>query len=251
MTRMAVSRSRTWLVLSLGLIGSIGLLVFRAQVRTTIQYLIAMRPRPAGEKSVADRVREYSEVVQKRLEPDFHRASVSYPPASLAFLVFKQEKELQVYAPGNNGTYRFIRQYPILAASGHAGPKLKEGDYQVPEGLYRIESLNPNSNFHLSLRINYPNEFDRANAARDHRENLGGDIMIHGSAVSIGCLAMGDSVSEDLFVLAAKTGIINIQVLMCPQDFRVNPTVVLRPGAPDWLAGLYDRIKSELRKYPK
>lgn len=74
-----------------------------------------------------------------------------------------------------------IKSYPILAASGSIGPKLRESDMQVPEGVYQIESLNPNSQFHLSLRVNYPNEFDREQARIDGRAQLGGDIMIHGS----------------------------------------------------------------------
>ena len=56
--------------------------------------------------------------------------------------------------------------YPVLGASGVLGPKLKEGDRQVPEGVYRVPELNPNSDFHLSLRLDYPNEFDRAQGAR-------------------------------------------------------------------------------------
>jgi len=143
-----------------------------------------------------------------------------------------------------------IRSYPILAASGHAGPKLREGDFQVPEGLYRIESLNPNSSFHLALRVSYPNEFDLANAAKEHLENLGGDIMIHGSAVSVGCLAMGNQAAEDLFVLAAETGIRHIEVILSPLDFRVHKEAVPQAGAPDWLEGLYQRIGNELRRYP-
>ena len=76
--------------------------------------------------------------------------------------------------------------------SGRLGPKLKEGDRQVPEGLYRVESLNPNSRYHLSLRVNYPNEQDKSYGRLDGRNNLGTDIMIHGKDCSIGCLAMGD-----------------------------------------------------------
>ena len=70
-------------------------------------------------------------------------------------------------------------EYPILAASGVLGPKLREGDKQVPEGIYGAEALNPNSKFHLSIRLNYPNTFDRRMAQSDGRTQLGGDIMIH------------------------------------------------------------------------
>jgi len=248
------SHFRTGVVLVLGLVIGVSLLVWRAQVQTAIRFLISVTPHPphfvTEGVSVSDRVKEFGSVVRGRLEPDFKRAGVPYPPAGLALVALKQEKMLEVYAAGQDAKYRLIRSYPILAASGHAGPKLKEGDYQVPEGLYRIESLNPNSNFHLALRVNYPNEFDRANAIVEHREELGGDIMIHGSAVSIGCLAMGNEAAEDLFVIAALTGIKNIKVIMSPQDFRVKEALVPPANAPVWLGGLYQQIRNELGHYP-
>lgn len=200
--------------------------------------------------TVDDRVREYGKIVRQRLEPDFRRQNVPYPPARLTFIIFKQEKILEVQAAGTNGKFRLIHSYPVMAASGQSGPKLREGDLQVPEGLYRIESLNPNSLFHLSLRVNYPNEFDRAHAAEERRENLGGDIMIHGSDVSVGCLAMGDQAAEDLFVLAALTGIQNIQLVLSPQDFRLRPALPVTPASPGWLRGLYEIIAAELQRYP-
>src|SRR5690606_33287906 len=113
------------------------------------------------------------------------------------------------WVPDAHGAWVAVHQYPVLAASGQAGPKLREGDRQVPEGFYAIESLHPNSRFHLALRVNYPNQSDRQRAAEDGRTNLGGDIMIHGSNASVGCLAMGDPAAEDLFVLVADVGIQN------------------------------------------
>ena len=139
---------------------------------------------------------------------------------------------------------------PILAASGELGPKQREGDQQVPEGIYRIEWLNPNSSYHLSMRVSYPNEFDRAQARIEGRSNLGGDIMIHGNAVSLGCLAMGDEVAEDLFVLAADVGIENITVILSPVDFRTKSQPANITNLPAWSAELYDQVKRRLREYP-
>jgi len=124
------------------------------------------------------------------------------------------------------------------------GPKLKEGDKQVPEGVYRVESLNPNSRYHLAVRINYPNEFDRRQAEIDGRTSLGGDIMIHGSCCSVGCLAMGDEAVEDLFVLAGEVGIDNVSVILCPMDFRKRQ--MLNLDLPGWTDKLYEEIKLEL-----
>ncbi len=102
--------------------------------------------------------------------------------------------------------------------------------------------------FHLSLRINYPNEFDRQQAKHENRTNLGGDIMIHGSNASIGCLAMGDEVAEDLFILAAETGIENMSVILSPVDFRKRAFPEVTYPLPEWTDVLYEQIKRELSK---
>jgi murein L,D-transpeptidase YafK len=160
------------------------------------------------------------------------------------------EKLLEIYAGADAQNLRFIHSYPVLAASGAAGPKLREGDLQVPEGIYPVDSLNPNSKYHLSLRIGYPNAFDRARAAVGGRANLGGDIMIHGGAVSVGCLAMGDTVAEDLLVLAADTGITNITVILSPLDFRQGKSVPVSDKFPAWSETLYQTIRSNLAALP-
>ena len=205
----------------------------------------------APRKTIADRLAEYGRVARERWAPHFAKAGVAYPPAALVLVGIKAENRLEVYAGAEPGKVKFIRDYPIRAASGELGPKLKEGDGQVPEGIYQIESLNPNSRFHLSLRVNYPNRFDREQAAREGRTNLGGDIMIHGNAVSIGCLAMGDVAAEDLFVLAADTGLKNISVLLTPVDFRTGKRVPSSVPLPAWTEKLYADLRTELGRLPK
>jgi hypothetical protein len=203
--------------------------------------------RPA---TVADRLKQYGESARERLMPYFRRAGIAYPPKHLVLLGLKQEKRLEVYAGEDEANLRFIRAYPIVAASGKLGPKLREGDRQVPEGLYKIESLNPNSLYHLSLRVNYPNDFDRRMARTEGRTNLGGDIMIHGSNGSVGCLAMGDPVSEELFILAAETGIEKIRVILAPVDFRTADMSLSETTSPLWVTTLYDQIRPEVKKLP-
>ncbi len=204
-----------------------------------------------GAATVASRVREFKVPVAGRLGPDFKRAGVPYPPARLVLVGLKQERRLELYAAGKEGHLSWIRSYPILAASGHLGPKLREGDLQVPEGLYGIEYLNPNSSYHLSLKVSYPNAFDREQAARENRTQLGGDIMIHGEACSVGCLAMGNEAAEDLFVLAALTGVEAISVILSPVDFRVAsfPRAAAGP-LPSWTAPLYLQIQKALLQLP-
>jgi len=191
--------------------------------------------------SVPDRLAQYGPAARARLAPHFQRAGVTYPPKELCLVGLKEERQLELYVASGTNALRFVRAYRIQAASGSAGPKLREGDGQVPEGFYRIESLNPNSRYHLSLRINYPNQADREQARRDGRTQLGGDIMIHGSNVSIGCLAMGDEAAEDIFVLAADTGLKQIRVLLSPVDFRVRR---LPQDAPS----LYQQLAVELKR---
>lgn len=213
----------------------------RRPVVTTIQMV-------RGQATVSDRVREFGAVVEARILPEFERIGVAYPPRRMILIGLKAERMLQVWVAGSGGEWRHLKDYPIFGMSGVLGPKLKEGDRQVPEGLYRVESLNPNSLFHLALRVNYPNAVDRRNGKRDGRSDLGSDIMIHGKNCSIGCLAMGDEAAEDLFVLAARTGIDNVSIILSPVDFRVRGLPERMPAVPAWMEPVYEEIRTELAK---
>ncbi|MDR3458841.1 MAG: L,D-transpeptidase family protein [Verrucomicrobiae bacterium] len=203
-----------------------------------------------GDKTVSQRLEQFGDAARARWKPYFTQAQSVYPPSRVKIVAVKDERQLQVYATDQNGSNRWIRSCSIRAASGYPGPKLKEGDGQVPEGIYPIESLNPNSLFHVSLRVGYPNEFDRARAAKEGRTDLGGDIMIHGGAVSIGCLAMGDEVAEDLFVLAADTGLTRLTLIITPVDFRKGKAPPKEAKLPVWSETLYSEIKSQLTGLP-
>ena len=211
----------------------------------------ALAAAPASRThTIASRLELHGPAARARLVPRFTRAGIAYPPRAVTLVGLKRERLLQVYAGPRADALAHVADHTILAASGGPGPKLREGDAQVPEGLYRIESLNPNSAFHLSLRVNYPNAFDRRRGAEDGRRRLGGDIMIHGSAVSIGCLAMGDEVAEDLFVLAADTGLPRIAVILAPWDLRRHPAPAGEVSLPAWAPGLYASIAGALRRLP-
>jgi hypothetical protein len=199
--------------------------------------------------TLAERLDLIAPAATERLRPYFEAAEVPYPPAEVTLVGLKAEKLLQLYARGGGQPWRLVHTYPVLAASGGPGPKLKEGDRQVPEGLYGIDFLNPNSQYNVSMRVTYPNDFDRAMAAKELRDNLGGAIMIHGRAASIGCLAIGDPASEELFTLAAAVGLPNIRVILAPVDLRrqKQPDVA---GAPSWLPEVYRQIDAELRQLP-
>lgn len=72
-----------------------------------------------------------------------------------------------------------IKQYRIALGGNPIGSKQKEGDQKTPEGKYYIEFHNPQSSYHLSLRISYPNTAQKEWAAKNNY-SAGGDIMIHG-----------------------------------------------------------------------
>jgi len=201
-------------------------------------------------KTVAERLDQFGGAARERWRPFFDKAQVPYPPSEVKLVGLKSEQILQVYAADKTGSNRWIRTYPFLAASPYPGPKLREGDGQVPEGVYSVESLNPNSRFHVALRIGYPNAFDRAQAVKEGRTQLGGDIMIHGSSVSVGCLAMGDEPAEDLFVLAADVGLTNMTVIISPVDFRLGKQVPKQAKLPQWTGELYAQIRAQLSPLP-
>jgi murein L,D-transpeptidase YafK len=117
---------------------------------------------------------------------------------------------------------------------------------QVPEGIYRITKLNPNSNYHLSMRLNYPNAFDISHARQEGRGSLGSDIYIHGSNFSSGCLAMGDKSIEELFVMVAQVGAENVKVVIAPHDPRVKPLKADSEKLPAWTPELYATITREI-----
>lgn len=203
-----------------------------------------------GGYTVAERLRMHSGSVEARLRPRFEAAGVPWPPSDLTYIAFKDSALLEVHArPGPGLAWRRVHTYPIMGMSGTLGPKLREGDMQVPEGIYRAEFLNANSRFHLSIRLDYPNAFDRQQARHDGRTRPGSDIMIHGTAASIGCLAMGNEAAEDLFVLAALAGKERVGIVIAPTDFRRK---ALEPpnGSPAWVPALYRQIQNALNRYP-
>ncbi len=206
----------------------------------------ATASRMKRDTTVEQRLNQCGQKARARLAPGFGAAGVAYPPERVVFVGIKQDRTFEVWAGQGDGPLRRITTYPILGASGHLGPKLQEGDRQVPEGIYRIESLHPNSWFHLALRVGYPNEFDKRHGQEDGREHLGGDIMIHGGSGSVGCVAVGDDAAEDLFVLAADTGIENITLILTPVDFRAQEKPESEHPLPPWSDTLYADIRHEL-----
>lgn len=232
------------------IVAGVAAVVLAGAVLLKTGYMAAVQAKVFGGKSVPRRIEQYGRGARDRLSMAFVTAGVDYPPAKVVLVGLKQEKHLELWAADEGAALRLLRTYPVLAASGGAGPKLRRGDRQVPEGLYRIESLNPNSRFHLALRLNYPNDFDRRRGAEDNRPDLGSDIMIHGKAASVGCLAVGDEAAEELFVLAADARIENVRVILAPCDLRTTPAPADDGARPAWVGALYEDLAAELRALP-
>ncbi|MEM6376419.1 MAG: L,D-transpeptidase family protein [Pseudomonadota bacterium] len=95
-------------------------------------------------------------------------------PEVTQIVVEKTSRDMLLYH-GN----RLLKEYPVELGFTAAGHKQFEGDGKTPEGDYIIDRRNPNSRFHLSLGVSYPNAADRAFAAAAGKDP-GGDIFIHG-----------------------------------------------------------------------
>jgi murein L,D-transpeptidase YafK len=216
--------------------------------------------KPKQFSSVAAVLKEYQVPVQQKLGMMFAAENVTYPPKSMTWICLKAERQLMLFAEDSTGRMHKIYSYPIIGTSGKAGPKLQEGDKQVPEGFYKISGFRPNLIAHMGLSVNYPNATDRLHAKEEKRHNLGSDILIHGSRWSTGCLAMGNEPIEELFVLAYDTGIKNISLIFAPYDLtKTNAQALIRmkknsdsksPQQPKWLPGLYLEIRKALLNFP-
>ncbi len=200
--------------------------------------------------TVEDRVSELA-LVSARLKILFRKAGLPQEPVRAVLVFYKDANRIDFYA-GRRGAMKFVKSYPVLAASGTPGPKLREGDLQVPEGVYRVTELNPNSRFYLSMRLDYPNAHDLSRGREDGRRKLGGDIYIHGNSVSIGCLAIGDENIKELFAFAAGSDLPQWKVILAPTDFRRNRALLRRvpSSLPAWTKALYLDIESELQALP-
>jgi hypothetical protein len=189
---------------------------------------------------------------EARIAARFANRNIPYPPRAVTLIALKSEARMELWAEADNG-WTFVRSYLVQTTSGRLGPKLREGDHQVPEGVYRVSALNPRSMYHLALRLDYPNAFDQQHGREDGRGRLGGDIMIHGDRVSDGCLPMGDDATEELFVLARQVGVENVAVIVSPMDLRRVPVSTASRRAvtrPPWLGELYADIALTLQAFP-
>ncbi len=201
------------------------------------------------QRTVADAIKSYGKDAESRIKPVFKKNSIKYPPEKICLIAFKDKNKMELWAI-NNSVSKLVKTYSIKAASGKPGPKLVEGDRQVPEGIYKIIGLNPNSSYHLSMKLNYPNKFDLIQAKAEKRESPGNNIFIHGKKVSAGCIALGDRAIEEIFTLVHKTGRRNVKVIITPADPDLGKLVIPN-GSKKWVKTLYSNIDNEMKKFRK
>jgi murein L,D-transpeptidase YafK len=148
--------------------------------------------------------------------------------------IIKESSELEVWmdrADGAAQEWVHLHTYPICRWSGALGSKMQEGDHQSPEGFYLVSkrSLNPNSNYHLSFNLNFPNSYDKAHG------RTGSFLMVHGDCLSVGCYAMTNPGIEDIYGLvdaALKAGQPGVPTHIFP--FRMTRENMARHAGGGW-----------------
>jgi len=151
-----------------------------------------------GYPRVAQALRAKEDTLKKQ----FAAAGLQWPAKQVYIRSFKYDSQLEVWVRSNaTEEFKLFKTYKVCAMAGAIGPKRMEGDYQVPEGFYYITEFNPKSDYHLSLKINYPNASDKI---LSDMQRPGGGIYIHGSCVTVGCIPIMDPQIEELYILAAN-----------------------------------------------
>ena len=156
--------------------------------------------------------------------------------------VFKSEAELELWVKNkNDASFILLKKIAVCATSGSLGPKRREGDGQVPEGIYEVSMFNPLSDYHLALKVSYPNASDRILA----KGPTGGDIMIHGNCVTIGCIPLQNEPVEDVFILCieARNRKSPIRVEIYPCRFSETNLKILKEKASEEKNNFWNNIK--------
>lgn len=187
---------------ALGLLGPVPAAAQRIDDREAEEFTPSAVAAPfVREQLLSSRVREARHTSEASMKRLFAERGIRYPAAEMYVRVFKRERTLELWVrSGDMHQFELLKAYRICALAGKLGPKRRQGDLQVPEGFYNIDMFNPSSTYHLSVRLDYPNQRDRI--ANVGKVNLGGNIFIHGGCRSEGCLAITDEGINELYLVA-------------------------------------------------
>ncbi|MBN1639007.1 MAG: hypothetical protein JW866_08570 [Ignavibacteriales bacterium] len=182
-----------------------------------------------NEQKSYSKVNQAFDEKEKALLLEISQVGVDNTSFEIFLRAFKKERILEVWIKNKSDkSYTFFKDYDFCAFSGILGPKRKEGDLQIPEGIYHIIHFNPLSDFFLSLGLNYPNESDKI---LSDKKKPGSDIYIHGGCATIGCIPITDDKIKELYVLAvlAKSyGQIKIYAHIFPTKLEGNNFLILK-----------------------
>lgn len=172
-----------------------------------ISCLLLLASSSFSQSSFVDFQKTFSRVAyamkmkEDTLRKQFAAADINWPPKQIYIRSFKYDSQLEVWVRDeDNEKFKLFKTYKVCAMAGTLGPKRFQDDYQVPEGFYYINQFKPNSNYHLALGINYPNESDRI---LSDSLSPGGGIYIHGNCITTGCIPILDNQIEEVYLLAA------------------------------------------------
>ncbi|HVW58417.1 MAG TPA: L,D-transpeptidase family protein [Puia sp.] len=186
--------------------------IVRQYLAALIGILLSVTPRLSAQTSVSTihfidyqrSIPKISDLLNRKedtLIKQFREKGLTWPARYVYIRSFKYDSQLEVWVKNAQGEkYQLFKTYKVCALAGTLGPKRMQGDYQVPEGFYYINEFKPRSEYHLSLGLNYPNASDRI---LSDSSQPGGDIYIHGSCVTTGCIPITDAQIEELYILAA------------------------------------------------
>jgi murein L,D-transpeptidase YafK len=180
------------------------------------------------------RVKDAYSEKENTVKKYFLNKNLKYQGYSIFLRAFKKERMLEVWVKeAGSSNYQFLTEFDFCATSGILGPKRKEGDGQIPEGFYHINHFNPQSNFHLSLGINYPNQSDKL---LGDKTSPGSAIYIHGNCVTIGCIPISDDKIKELYIMAVEArnnGQNQIPVHIFPAKLTADNLAELQSDYPD------------------
>lgn len=180
-----------------------------------------------------------------QLKTELKEKNIDTPVFEMFIRVLKNEKLLEIWLkPEKKEQYTLFKTYPVCYYSGILGPKRHQGDGQVPEGYYSIAVFNPRSSYHLSLGVSYPNKSDRIIG----KTNLGGDIMIHGNCLSIGCIPITDDCIKEVYILAVEArnggqGVIPVSIFPGRMDDKNMAALKLKYADNAALLAFWNNLK--------
>lgn len=217
--------------------------IFKSVLVTSIVLLMAANTTTA-QNSFVDYQKSFAKVAdvfrrkEDSIRKQFEKKGLQWPAKFVYIRSFKFDSQLEVWVKNKlSEEYKHFKTYKVCAMAGSLGPKRMQGDYQVPEGFYYINEFKPNSVYHLSLGLNYPNASDRMLSDSLYP---GGDIYIHGSCVTEGCIPITNDQIEDLYIITSYARAMGQEFI----PVHIFPVQFNKPASVNYLERFLQSYKS-------